>query len=113
MGYGGVFSRKTTYQSYHVRNSEKFERKQRLTPTFYNTANRVLSTYFLFLETLFGMKAPQKQGVNAVRAGLLNMSKQEENDGADCLAHIFWGVLDDSCRHPISPEAARSRYMDP
>ena len=34
---------------------------------------------------------------------------------ADCLAHVFWGVLDDSCRHfsnPLSPEAARERYMD-
>ena len=33
----------------------------------------------------------------------------------DCLAHVFWGVLDDSCRHfsnPLSPEAARERYMD-
>ena len=57
-----------------------------------------------------------KQGVGAVRAGLLNMSDQEENVGSDCLAHVFWGVLDDSCRHfsnPLSPEAAQVRYMDP
>ena len=36
--------------------------------------------------------------------------------GADCLAHVFWGVLDDSCRHfsnPLSPESERARYMDP
>ena len=55
-------------------------------------------------------------GVDVVRAGLINMSEQEENVGADCLAHMFWGVLDDSCRHfrnPLSPEAARSRYTNP
>ena len=36
--------------------------------------------------------------------------------GADFLAHVFWGVLDDSCRHfinPLSPEASRARYMNP
>ena len=36
--------------------------------------------------------------------------------GVDCLVHVFWGLLDDSCRHfinPISPETARERYMDP
>ena len=62
------------------------------------------------------MKAPHKRGVDGVRSGLLNMSNQEENVGADCLAHVFWGVLDDSCRHfsnPLSPEAAQARYMDP
>ena len=62
------------------------------------------------------MKVPHKQGVEAVRYGLLNMSEQEETVGADFLAHVFWGVLDDSCRHfsnPLSPEAARTRYMDP
>ena len=62
------------------------------------------------------MKTSHKQGVDAVQAGLLNMSDQEENVGADFLAHVFWGVLDDSCRHfsnPLSSEAAQSRYMDP
>ena len=61
------------------------------------------------------MKAPHKRCVDAVRAGLLNMSDQEENLGSDCLAHVFWGVLDDSCRHfsnPLSIEAAQARYMD-
>ena len=36
--------------------------------------------------------------------------------GADCLAHVFWGVLDDICRYfrnPLSPGAERARYMDP
>ena len=36
--------------------------------------------------------------------------------GADCLVHVFWGVLYDSCRHfsnQLSPEAAQARYMDP
>ena len=36
--------------------------------------------------------------------------------GEDCLARVFWGVPDDSCRHfsnTLSPEAARARYMDP
>ena len=62
------------------------------------------------------MKAPQKRGVDAVQSGLLNMSEQEENVGADFLVHVFWGVLDDSCRHfrnPLTPEAAQARYMDP
>ena len=62
------------------------------------------------------MKAPHKRGVDSVRFGLLNMSEQEENVGADCLAHVFWGVLEDSCRHlsnPLSPKAAQARYMDP
>ena len=62
------------------------------------------------------MKVPHKQGVDAVRAGLLNMSNQEENVGANYLAHVFWGVLDNSCRNfrnMLSPEAARARYMDP
>ena len=61
-------------------------------------------------------KAPHKRGVNTVRAGLLNMIEQEENVGADCLDHVFWGLPDDSCRHfgnALSPEAARARYMDP
>ena len=82
----------------------------------YDTANRVLSIYSLFLKTFFGMKSPHKQGVDAVRAGLLNMSEQEENLGADCMVHVFWGVLDYICRHfsnPLSPEAARAIYMDP
>ena len=71
-------------------------------------------------ENLFGMKAPQKRGVNRVRAGLqaglLNMSEHEENVAPDCLAHVFWGVLDDSCRYfsnPFSPEVAQARFMDP
>ena len=62
------------------------------------------------------MKAPHKWVVDAVRDGLLKMSEQEENVGADFLAHVFWVVLDDICRHfsnPFSPEAARARYMDP
>ena len=73
-------------------------------------------TYSLFLKTLFGMKAPHKQGVDTVRSGLLNMSEQKENVGADFLAHMFWVVLYNSCRHvsnPFSPEATQSRYMDP
>ena len=56
------------------------------------------------------MKAPHKQ------AGLLNMSKQDKNVGADFLAHVFWVVLEDSCRHfsnPLSPEAEQTRYIDP
>ena len=56
-------------------------------------------TYSLFLKTRFVMKAPHKQGMDTVRAGLLNISEQEENVGEDCLAHVFWGVLDKSCRH--------------
>ena len=35
---------------------------------------------------------------------------------AYCLAHVFWGVLDNICRHfsnPLSLEVARARYMDP
>ena len=62
------------------------------------------------------MKAPHKRGVDAVQSGLLNMSEQEGNLGSDCLAHVFWGLLEDSCRHfsnPLSPEAAQARYMDP
>ena len=53
--------------------------------------------------------------MDAVRSGLLNMSDKEENVGADCMAHVFWGVLDNRCRHfknPLSSEAARARYMD-
>ena len=62
------------------------------------------------------MKAPHKRGVDAVKSGVLNMSEQEDNVGADCLTHAFWGVLYDSFRHfsnPLSPEAAQARYMDP
>ena len=62
------------------------------------------------------MKAPHKRVVDAVRAGLLNMSEQEENLGADCLEHVFWGLLDNSFRqfnNPLSPEAERAIYMDP
>ena len=32
------------------------------------------------------------------------------------MVHVFWGVLDDSCRqfrNPLSPEASQARYMDP
>ena len=35
--------------------------------------------------------------------------------GTDCLVHVFWGVLDNSCRHfinPLSPESSRAIYMD-
>ena len=62
------------------------------------------------------MKAQQKGGMDAVRSGLLKMSEQEETVGADCMAHVFWGVLDDSCRkfsNPLSPEASQARYMYP
>ena len=62
------------------------------------------------------MKAPHKWGVDVLQSELLNMSDQEENVVADCPAHVFWGVLDDSCRHfrnPLSLEAAQARYMDP
>ena len=82
----------------------------------YYTTNRVLSTYSLFLRTLFEMKAPNKHGMDAVRAGLLNMSEQEENVWADYMAHVFWGVLSYSFRHlrnTLSPEEAGARYMDP
>ena len=54
--------------------------------------------------------------MDTVRSGLLNMSNQEENVWADFMAHVFWGVLDDSCRHfrnPLSPESARERYIVP
>ena len=82
----------------------------------YDTSNRVLSTYSLFLKIFFGMKAPHKLVVDSVRAGLLNMSEKEENVGAGYLVHMFWGVLDDLCRHfrnLFSPEAAQARYMKP
>ena len=61
------------------------------------------------------MKAPYKRGVDAVQYGLLKMSKQYDNVGVDCLAHMFLWVLYDSCRHfrnQLLPEAARARYMD-
>ena len=62
------------------------------------------------------MKTPHKRGMDAVQSGLLNMSEQEGNLGSDCLVHVFWGLLEDRCRHfgnPLSPEAAQARYMDP
>ena len=68
------------------------------------------------MKKLFGMKSPKKRGVDAVRDGLLIISQQDENVGVDCLAHVFWGLLDNRCRqfsNPLSPEAARARYMDP
>ena len=95
---------------------KKIEKKQRLPPTSYDTSNWVLLNYYLFLKTFFGMKAPNKRGVDAVQSGLLNMSDQEENVWVDCLVHVFWWVLDDNCRHfsnPLSKEAAQARYMDP
>ena len=36
--------------------------------------------------------------------------------GADFLAHVFWGVLDDTCTHlnnTFSPEEVQARYMYP
>ena len=51
-----------------------------------------------------------------VRDGLLNTSDQEKNMETDCLAHVFWEVLDDSCRYlsnPLFPEAAQAIYIDP
>ena len=62
------------------------------------------------------MKELHKQGVEAVRAGLINMSDQEENVGIDCLEHMFWGVLDYTFRNfsnLISLEESLARYMDP
>ena len=62
------------------------------------------------------MKAQHKRGVGMVQAGLLKMSNQEDKVGTYCMAHVFWGVLDDSYRHfsnPLSPEAARARCIDP
>ena len=59
---------------------------------------------------------PEKRGMYAVRVGLLNMSNQEEILGADCLAHVFWGVLDNNYRHfsnKLLTEAEQARYMDP
>ena len=77
LGYGGGWARKTTHKSYHLRNSECFWEKQHPPPISYDTSNRVLSTYFLFLKKIFGMKASHKRGMDAVRVGLLNMSEQE------------------------------------
>ena len=60
------------------------------------------------------MKAPHKRGVDAVQDILRNISEQEENMGDNFLAHMFWGVLENSCRHfsnPLSPEAAQVRYI--
>ena len=78
LGYGGGWSRKTTRINYITPEALKnFRKKKRLPPTSYDTANWVLLTYSLFLKTFFGMKAPQKRGVDVVQAGLLNMSEQE------------------------------------
>jgi hypothetical protein len=93
---------------------KKFAKKQRLPPTSYDTGNRVLSTYSLFLKILLGTRSPHRKGVERVRAGLLSLSEREELVGADYLAHVFWLVLDDSCRHfssPLTPEAVRARYF--
>ena len=64
---------------------KKFQKKRRLPPTSYDTANRVMSTYSLFLKTFFGMKEPHKRGMDVVQAVLLNMSEQEKMWG-----HIVW-----------------------
>ena len=61
------------------------------------------------------MKVTHKRGMDTVQDGLLKMREQEENWGSDFLAHVFWGVLDDSCRHfnnTLSREAALARYID-
>ena len=44
------------------------------------------------------------------------MGKKEKHLREDCLVQVFWGVLDDSCKHfrnPLSSESAQTRYMDP
>ena len=56
---------------------KKFQKNQRLPTTSYDTTNRVMSTYSLLLKTLFGMKAPHKQGMDAVQYKLLKISEQE------------------------------------
>ena len=114
--YGGGWARKTAHQSYHARNSEKVSEKTTPTSNVIRHSKSSAIDLFLVPEDIFGTKAPHKRSVDAVRAGLLNMSDQEENVGEDCLEHVFWGVLDDSCRHfsnPLSPEAEQERYMDP
>ena len=60
-------------------------------------------------------KGEKKWFVDAEKSGLLKMSEKEENVGADCLAHVFWGVLDNSWSNfsnTLSTESARARYMD-
>ena len=91
---------------------KKFSKKQRLPPTTYDTGNRVLSTYSLFLKILLGTRSPHRKGVERVRTGLLSLRERKELLGADYLAHVFFPVLDDSCRHfstPLTPEAVRAR----
>ena len=82
---------------------KKFDKKT--TPTSNVVRYRKSSAVDLFLvpEKWFGMEAPNKRYVDAVQTGLLNMIMQEENVGADCLAHMFWGVLDDGFRHFSNP----------
>ena len=52
-------------------------------PTSNDIRYRKLGAVDLLLvpEKLFGIKAPHKRGMEALRVGLLNMSKHEENVG--------------------------------
>ena len=94
---------------------KKLAKKQRMPPTSYDTGIRVLATYSLFLKVLLGTRSPHRKGVEKVRASLLSLSEREELVGADYLAHVYWLILDDSCRHfsqPLTPEAVRARYFN-
>ena len=85
---------------------KKFQKKT--TPTSNVIRHSISSDLDLFLvpENIFWNEGATQTGVDSVQAGLLNMSEQEEILGADCLAHVFWGVLDNFCRqfsNPLSP----------
>ena len=70
----------------------------------------------LVLENFIWYEGATKKWHGRGKSGVAKHERAGWNVGADCLAQVFWGVLDDSCRHfsnTISPEAAWSRYMDP
>ena len=87
------------HRSYHPRNYEKVSEKTM--PISNVVLHRKSSSVDLFLvpEEIFFNEGAKKRGVGAIQSGLLKMSEQEENMGADCLAHVSWGILDDICRH--------------
>ena len=76
---------KTMHQSYLPKNYDSFSKNT--TPTSNIVRHRKSSAVNLSLvpEAIFGMKIPQKWGLDTVRSGLLNMSDQEKMEG-----QIFW-----------------------
>ena len=79
--------------------AKQIEKAPRLPPTTYEGTLMLLTTWALFLAMLFTEHNEHLQGVDEVRARLMEMSGVTEKLTPMYLANVMWAVLDDQCKH--------------